>query len=209
LFQQTVSVTSIPKRFSARSPIFLQAVHDPDWSGAATFIDRELESLVPSGIANVAQSIDPTARRPKTVTQAIASRIPGLTQYGGAPIIDVTGKPIIRPSNNAGATNPFFVSTAKQDPVVNELECLGVSTSEAPASIKRRGKAAPLTDSQRQQLGEQEGQQLHQILSRIVDGKGWQSLSDDNKRKSISRFQREIERARPTKIAGMINAEVR
>jgi hypothetical protein len=178
----------------------LQAVHDPVGQRAQTFINREIESLVPSGIANIAQSIDPTVRRPKTVTQAIESRIPGLTTRVPA-IIDVTGRPVVRPSNNLGGANPFPASTAKNDPVVTELARLGVSTSEAPATIKRRGKSTPLTDSQRQQLSEQEGQQLHKILDRIVGGKGWQSLSDDMKRKNISRLRKKIEKARPARIA--------
>jgi hypothetical protein len=126
---------------------------------------------------------------------AIASRIPALTQYGGAPIIDASGKSIQRPFNNLGGANPFPVSTSKNDPVTTELAWLGVSTSEAPATIKRRGKSTPLADAQREQISKLEGEQLHQILSRIIDRKGWQSLRDDNKRKSISRFRREIEQA--------------
>jgi hypothetical protein len=58
----------------------------------------------------------------------------------------------------------------------------------------------PLSDSQRQQLSEQEGQQLHRVLARIADGQGWTSPSDDNKRKSIARFRREIEQSRPARI---------
>jgi hypothetical protein len=69
---------------------------------------------------------------------------------------------------HARILNPF--------PSLAQPAPLDVSTSEAPATIKRRGKSTPLTDSQCQQLCEQEGEQLHQIFSRIIDRKGWQSL---------------------------------
>jgi len=102
--------------------------------------------------------------------------------------------------------NPFPVSTAKKDQVAMELSRLGVSASEAPGAMKRRGKTTPLTDARRQQLSEQEGERLHQILSRIIDRKGWQNLSDDNKRKSISRLRKEIEQARPARIAQLVTS---
>jgi hypothetical protein len=93
-------------------------------------------------------------------------------------VIDVAGQPVKRPASAVGGMNPFPISTAKNDPVLSELARLGVSTSQAPPSIKRRGKETILTDSQRQKLTEQEGQQLYRRLRRIVLGKGWQSMSD-------------------------------
>jgi hypothetical protein len=66
-----------------------------------------------------------------------------------------------------------------------------------PSLAQPRGSAF----QHRQQLSEQDSTQLHEILSRIIDRKGWQSLSDDNKRKSIARFRREIEESRPARIA--------
>jgi hypothetical protein len=51
-----------PERVLGTLANLLQAVHDPADQRVATFINRELESLVSSGIANVAQSIDPSVR---------------------------------------------------------------------------------------------------------------------------------------------------
>jgi hypothetical protein len=118
-------------------------------------------------------------------------------------VIDVAGQPVKRPASAVGGMNPFPISTAKNDPVLSELARLGVSTSQAPPSIKRRGKETILTDSQRQKLTEQEGQQLYRRLRRIVLGKGWQSMSDQAKRAKITKMRKEIEESRPQRIARM------
>jgi hypothetical protein len=57
----------------------LQAIHDPTSGRVQTFLNREAGSLIPSAIANIAETIDPTIRRPQTALQAIESRVPGLT----------------------------------------------------------------------------------------------------------------------------------
>ena len=45
----------------------LQAIHDPTAGVAQSFLNREAGSLVPAGVANVAETIDPTVRRPQTL----------------------------------------------------------------------------------------------------------------------------------------------
>jgi hypothetical protein len=176
-----------------------QALTNPDYGWKRAF-NNQVAGFVPAVVQDVAHATDPTVRRPTDLIQTIESRIPGLTNRVPA-TIGIDGKPMQRPASALGGANPFPVSTSKNDPVTTELARLGVSTSEAPATMKRRGRVTPLTDSQRQLLSEQEGQQLHEILTRIIDRKGWQSLSDENKRKSIARFRREIEQARPARIA--------
>jgi hypothetical protein len=177
----------------------LQAVHDPAGNLAQKFITRQAGSLVPAGVANIAETIDPTVRRPKTVAQGIESRIPGLTS-AAPPVTDVVGKSVQRPVNNLGGANPFPVTTATQDPVLKELARLGISTSQAPASFKQRGQTIPLTENQRQKLSEQEGQELYTRLSKSVPGKGWDSLTDDAKRKQIVKLRKLVEESRLQRI---------
>jgi len=74
----------------------LQAVHDPVGGRAQSFISREAGSLIPAGVANIAETIDPTVGRPQTALQAIESRIPGLTS-AAPPIVDITGQTEQRP----------------------------------------------------------------------------------------------------------------
>ena len=52
----------------------LQAVHDPVGGRAQSFINREAGSLIPPALANVAETLDPTVRRPKTALQ-LSSRV--------------------------------------------------------------------------------------------------------------------------------------
>jgi hypothetical protein len=120
-------------------------------------------------------------------------------------VVDVAGKPVRRPSSAVGGANPFPVSKANNDPVLKELARLGVSTPQAPTSFKRGGKSIPLTENQRQKVNEQEGQELYKRLSKSVPSKGWDSLTDDAKRKQIIKIRRQVEESRPQRITRLLN----
>jgi hypothetical protein len=180
----------------------LQAVHDPVGGRAQSFINREAGSLVPAGVANVAETLDPTVRRPQSAPQAIQSRIPGMTQAAPA-VIDVTGRQVQRPLNNFGGANPFPFTTAKNDPVVGELARLGISTPQPPAQIKWRGKVTPLTDSERQQIAQDEGQEMYKRVSKLIQSGAWQKRSDDQKRKALVELHRMLDESRPSRLSKM------
>jgi hypothetical protein len=119
-------------------------------------------------------------------------------------VVDIAGQTVKRPTSSVGGANPFPITRASNDPVLKELARLGVSTSQPPASVKRRGQVTLLSDSQRQKLAEQEGQELYNRLSKIVLGKGWQSLPDDARRKQITKFRRQIEESRQARITKLV-----
>jgi hypothetical protein len=176
-----------------------EAITNPG-ARAQNFIARQITGFVPALVKDVAQAVDPTVRKPTGISQTIESRIPGLT--GRVPAVtNIAGQEVKRPGSAVGGANPFPVSKTVNDPVLTELARLGVSTTQAPATVKRRGRLTQLTDTQRQQLSQQEGQELYKILSRIVPKKGWQSLNDDQKRGQITKFRRQIEESRPQRIA--------
>jgi hypothetical protein len=180
----------------------LQAVHDPTGGRAQSFINREAGSLVPAGVANVAETIDPTVRRPQTALQAVESRIPGLTSRAPA-IVDVTGNQVQRPLNNFGGANPFPFTTAKNDPVVDELARLGISTPQPPSQIKWRGKPTQLTDAERQQIAQAEGQEMYRRVAKLIQSGVWQKRSDDQKRKALVELHRMIDDARASRLTKM------
>ena len=180
----------------------LQAVHDPVGGRAQSFINREAGSLIPAGVANLAETIDPTVRRPQSALQAIESRVPGLTS-AAQPIIDITGQHVQRPTNNLGGANAFPFTTAKNDPVVNELARLGISTPQPPTQLKWKGKPTQLTDSERQQFAEAEGQELYRRVSKLLQSGAWQRRSDDQKRKALVELHRMIDEARPARLTKM------
>jgi hypothetical protein len=177
----------------------LQAVHDPVGGRARNFISREAGSLIPAGVANIAETIDPTIRRPQTALQAVESRIPGLTS-AAPPIVDITGHTVQRPTSNLGGANPFPWTVSKHDPVVEELARLGISTPQPPAQIKWKGKPTPLTDSERQQFAQAEGRAFYSRVGKLIQGGSWQKRSDDAKRKTLIEIHRALDEGRAARL---------
>jgi hypothetical protein len=160
--------------------------------------DRRLPAIV----KDTAQIIDNTVRKPTGITQTLESRIPGLTSRVPA-VIDASGNPVKRPANELGGANPFPMSADKGDAVLKEMARLGISTPTPPTSIKFRGKATALTTTERQQIAQQEGQELHSRLSRMVANSAWGGLADTLKQKRIAEVRKQIDENRPFKLARM------
>lgn len=186
----------------------LQAVHDPVGGRAQSFVNREAGSIIPAGVANIAETVDPTIRRPQSALQAVESRIPGLTS-AAPPITDITGHSVQRPTSNLGGAWPFPVTTNKHDPVVDALAQLGISTPQPPAQIKQRGKPSPLADAEKQAIATQEGQEFYWRVARSIQSGQWQRESDDRKRLALARLHRDIEDARPARLARIRRAAAR
>jgi hypothetical protein len=177
----------------------LQAIHDPIGGRAQSFLNREAGSSIPAGVANVAETLDPTVRRPNTALQAIESRIPGLTS-AAQPIVDISGHLVNRPASNVGGANPFEWTTDKHDPVLNELARLGVSTMQPPMQIKWKGKPTTLTDAERQAFATSEGQEFYKRVGRLIQSNGWPKRTDDQKRKTLVEIHRVIDEGRAARL---------
>ena len=108
-----------------------------------------------------------------------------------------------RPINNLGGANPFPFTTAKHDPVVDELARLGISTPQPPTQIKWRGKPTPLTDAERQAFPEQEGQELYRRVGKLIQSGSWQKRNDDQKRKALVELHRMLDEARAARLTKM------
>ncbi len=180
----------------------LQAIHDPVGGRAQSFINREAGSLIPAGLANISETLDPVVRRPQKALLAIESRIPGLTS-AAPPIVDITGHTVQRPASNLGGANPFPFTTAKHDPIVDELARLGISTPQPPTQLKWRGKPTQLTDAERQQFAEFEGQELYRRVGKLMQSGSWQRRTDDQKRKALVELHRMIDESRPGRLTRM------
>jgi hypothetical protein len=180
-----------------------EAITNPD-GRARNFISRQVASFVPALSKDVAQAVDPTVRKPNGIVQTLEARTPGLTSKVPA-VIDVDGRPVQRPASAVGGANPFPITRASNDPVMRELARLGIATSQPPTSIKWRGKPTQLLDSERQWLAQQEGEQLHTRLSRVVTTPAWQDLTDVVKRQRVREIRRDIEQSRPQRISKFLN----
>lgn len=99
----------------------LETLQDPERS-AGRFVERLVGSAtVPTGVAQLARTIDPTARESDGVLEYLQSRIPGLSN-NLLPKRDVWGQPIV----NEGGVGPDIVSpiwtrTDRNDPITNEV----------------------------------------------------------------------------------------
>ena len=187
-----------------------EALHDPSGKRIDSFIAKQIASFVPALAANMAQGIDPTVRRPggntlpEIIKQNVESRVPGLTTNVPA-VTDITGRTVQRPASALGGANPFPVSKANNDPVIQELASLGIATTQPPASVKMKGKSFQLTGTERQQLAQQEGDLLRGKVAKWIATKAWASLDDDQRRKKIAELRRDITATRPQRLTKLRN----
>ena len=178
-----------------------EAITNPG-SRAQNFISREVGSLVPALVKDVAQAQDRTVRRPTGIAQTLESRIPGLTQNVPA-VIDVTGKPVQRPVSALGGANPFVVSKRTGDPVLDTLAALGIATPQPPTKIKLRGRDVALTPQEQEQFLRQENAAFYDRAKRLMQSSAWPHRSDDAKRHALVRIHQIIADARPGRLARM------
>jgi hypothetical protein len=146
----------------------VDALKDTSGKRIDNFIARQVGSFIPAGVANIAEGFDRTVRHPQGVTETLESRTPGLTR-NVPPSLDITGRPLQRPVSALGGANPFMVSTAKNDAVVNELARLGISTPLPPKEVKLGRTKVELSESEQQKLPKQEGQQLYDRLAGVLN----------------------------------------
>jgi hypothetical protein len=100
---------------------------------------------VPAGVAAVARGLDDTVRQPEGIAQTVASRIPGLSDEI-APKISPFGDDVKREGGLAGALlNPLPYRTENDDPLLAEMERLGLAPKFAGKTFKSNGLSVKRT----------------------------------------------------------------
>jgi hypothetical protein len=197
------NASSLP--FLYEMSALLQAIDDPSGRRIDNFVDRQIASLIPAGVANVAEGTDRTVRHPSTLTETVESRVPGMT--GRVPAaLDITGKPLQRPVSGLGGANPFPVTTAKNDPVILELARLGIATEPAPKTVKRPGtskRVVPwtLTPGESTAIQSQDATLLTDWLGKEITRHSWQVKTPDQKRDAIKERREQIAQTRYTRVS--------
>jgi hypothetical protein len=202
------NASSLP--FLYEMSALLQAIDDPSGRRIDNFVDRQIASFIPTGVADIAAATDRTVRHPSTLGETLESRIPGLTSRVPASI-DVTGKPLQRPADALGGANPFPWTTDKNDPVVNELARLGIANEQPPKTVKRPGtskRVVPwgLTPEEGQQVRAQEALQLYTWLQKRISTPDWQDKKDDTKRDLIREEKERMAQTRWPRVNRMRQA---
>jgi hypothetical protein len=144
-------------------------------------------------------------RHPTGVIETLESRIPGLTG-NVPPSLDITGKPLQRPVSGLGGANPFPVTAEKNDKVLSELARLGIATPVAPKNVKLGRNTVELSETQRTQLQEWEGEHLRSRMAAVVGTPFWSKLPDARKIVAIKEWRTALDRSRPVRVARMRQA---
>ena len=161
----------------------LAAVDDPERYGGS-FIDRFVGSaLVPTGVAQIARTIDPTMREADSTTDYVRSRLPGLSD-NLLPKRDVWGRPIQKEGGlGPDMMSPIWTSTEKADPATWEAIRVGATINlpkddeSLPPEVMDRWKALS-------------GRTSHQWVSELIKQPEYRDTDTEGQRKAIAHIMK-------------------
>jgi len=184
---------------------------EPERYGASA-VNNLVTSLVPYGSAlnTLAQAQDPTQRKVEgfNALQAIQSRLPpDFPLIGGREEVpeaqDVLGRPVPNPRQGLGALNPLQVNPVRPDPVLEELDNVGVTVAPPPKVVTRGGVPLELKPEESRDLQARSGALVAERIAAEIAEPGYQRLSQTDK---AWRLERIIERARTEMRNQWLNA---
>lgn len=139
------NVTS--KTYLSGLSALMEAMMLPD-AYAEGYIQRLVGSLVPTGVAQVRRAEDPYLRYASGLTDALAARIPGLSE--GLPLRrDVWGRPISQESGLGPAydlVSPIYSRKPAVEPIDTELQGLGWFPTTPPKRVDFEGVTVNLAN---------------------------------------------------------------
>jgi len=173
----------------------LSAFEDPERYGDA-FIKRFAGSVtVPTGVAQIARTMDPTVRETPDSLTTIQSRIPGMSD-DLLPKRDVWGRPIEKEGGlGPDLLSPIWQSTAKADPAT--WEALRVDATIGPPV--NRDKLAPDVFNKWKKLSGETG---HKWVSELIKLPGYREGDAATQKKNIEFM---MEKAREAAKANVLS----
>ncbi|MEL0155497.1 hypothetical protein [Sphingopyxis sp.] len=176
----------------------LAAADDPERFGDS-FIKRFAGSLaVPTGVAQIARTVDPTLRETPDTTTYIQSRVPGLSGKL-LPKRDVWGRPIETEGGiGPDIISPIWTSTAKADPAT--WEALRVDATISPPSDRVNGKK--LDPNVYDRLQAVTGPLAHKWVSELIAKPEYRSLDMDGQAKAIKFVMEKAREAAKANVLG-------
>ena len=161
---------------------FTEAMNDPD-RYADGYLRNFAGTLIPTGVAQVAQSFDPVYRDARTSLDKIKSRIPGLSQALPARR-DVFGEAM----TNEGALgpdliSPIYATSEKDNPIAHAM----IDADYFPGMPRRTIGKHELTPEQYDRYAEISGKRAVQLLQNRVTAANWKDLGRDRQEKIIKK----------------------
>ena len=164
----SIAKNILSKTWTKGASDLVEAINDPERYGER-YIRNLAGSVVPTGSAQVARTLDPHLREVRSIIDAVKARVPGLSQS----LLhrrDVWGEPIkLEGSLGPDILSPIYESAMKQDPVNRELLKLKVF----PAKLKRHIRGVELSDIQYDEFQIIAGKMTKQQLDAFVAVEGW------------------------------------
>jgi hypothetical protein len=162
------------------------AIEDPE-RNADRMMQRLAGSLaVPTGIAQVARTIDPVARDTGTMGEAVQSRIPFLSR-SLLPRRDVWGQQVVSEGGvGPDIVSPIYTSTAKDDSVNQAMLRAGVSVGP----LQRRVGGVELSPEQYDRYQALAGKNAYTGLSQLVRSPQWSGLDPEGQQAAAEKIIR-------------------
>lgn len=173
-------------------------IEDPE-RNADRMMQRLAGSLaVPTGVAQVARTMDSTARKTDTMGEAIQARIPGASK-SLLPRRDVWGREVTSEGGiGPDIISPVYASTAKDDPVSRELLKAGVSVG---LPLKKVG-GVELTPERYDQYHAKSGAMGYESVSQLVRSERWKSLDDEAKQDAVTKIMKTARASAAAEVMG-------
>ena len=131
----------------------VDAIKDPERYGG-NWIDRLTGAVVPTGVAQIARTIDPTMRETEGTLETLTSRVPGASK-GLFPKRDVWGRPIEKEGGvGPDIVSPIWTTTDRKDPLTLEALRVGAKISPPLRTIAGEKMSAENYDRYQEVTGE-------------------------------------------------------
>jgi hypothetical protein len=184
-----LSKTLVNKTYLQGLSDAIEAVSNPD-RGMQKYVQSFARTLVPTGLRQIARTIDPTVREARGVLEAIQQGVPGWAS-GLPPRRNIFGEPILLQGGlGHDLVSPIYTSTVKDDVVSAEIARHRINVSmpsrviegRRPPSIRleapRAIEGVELSPAQYDRYVQLAGAGLRDELAALIESPVYQSASD-------------------------------
>ncbi len=159
-----------------------EAIADPD-RYAGNLTQRLAGSIaIPTGVAQIARTLDPIQREVDGLVEAIKARVPGLSQ-SLEPKRDVWGQPVEKEGGiGPDILSPLWTSTARNDPVNQALLAAGAHVGKPSRAVGDR----EMTAKEYGAFQERSGKLAHERMRTLVQSDGWKAMDKADRKDKVS-----------------------